>query len=361
MVNLFKPYHIGELEIRNRFIRSATTSAWSDEHGIVRDEMIKYYEQLAEGGVGLIIKGHLYIDPRGKAHTGMAGLHDDSVIPKLKELTDAVHRNGGAILAQINYGGYQASAGERMGPSNYKGKGWEARAMTTGEIWDVVEKFGQASERAIRAGFDGVQLHAAHGYVISEFLSKHANSRTDEWGGDLKNRMRLLKEVYEDVRGKLGSDAVIAMKMNCDDFSMDGFTVEEAAQVAHALAIRGMDMIEVSGGGIGREDKYVERARHTDPALCESSFAGHCEKIRATTKPKVLALVNGFRTKAVMQAVVDRSVADMISMSRPLIREPDLINKMKAGQEEVSCIRCDACASDSVFSKAMLRCRLDKP
>lgn len=361
MADLFKPYRIGTLEIRNRFIRSATTSAWSDEHGIVRDEMIRYYEQLAEGGVGLIIKGHLYIDPRGKAHNGMAGIHDDSVIPKLKELTDAVHSKGGAILAQINFGGYQASAGERMGPSDYKDKKWSARAMTTKEIWDIVEKFGTAAERAIQAGFDGIQLHAAHGYLISEFLSKHANTRTDEWGGDLKNRMRLLKEVYLDARGRLGPDAVISMKMNGDDFSPDGFTVDESALVAHALASIGIDMIEVSGGGIGEDDQYRGRGRHTDHALSEPSFAGHCEKIRATTKPKPIALVNGFKTKIAMQEVVDRGIADLISMSRPLIREPDLVKRLQTGQDEASCIRCDACQSDAVFSKAMLRCRLDEP
>ncbi len=329
MVDLFKPFEIGDLTLRNRFIRSATTSAWSDENGVVRPEIIKLYEALAEGGVGLIIKGHLYVDPKGKAHEGMAGIHSDAVVPKLRELTDAVHRHGGAILAQINYGGYQASAGERMGPSDYRGEGWKARAMTTSEIWGVVDKFGEGALRAIDAGFDGVQLHAAHGYLISEFLSKHANTRTDEWGGELKNRMRLLKEVYEDVRGRLGPEAVIAMKMNCDDFSRDGFTVEEAAQVAQAMAIRGMDMIEVSGGGIGQEDKYKERARHSDPALSEPSFAGHCEKIRATTKPKPLALVNGFRTKAAMQAVVDRGIADLISLSRPFINEPDLVKRLQ--------------------------------
>ncbi len=358
MADLFKPYKIGGLEIRNRFVRSATTSAWADERGVVRPEVIDLYEGLAEGGVGLIIKGHLYVDPRGKAHAGMAGIHDDAVVPKLTELTDAVHRHGGAIIAQINYGGYQASAGERMGPSDYAGKGWKARAMTTPEIWDVIDKFGSVAERAIRAGFDGVQLHAAHGYLISEFLSKHANNRTDEWGGDLKNRMRLLKEVYEDVRGRLGAEAVVSMKMNCDDFSEDGFTVDEAAQVAHAMAVRGIDMIEVSGGGIGSEDEYRPRARHADPALSEPSFGGHCEKIRATTRPKPLALVNGFRTRAAMQAVVDRGVADLISLSRPYIREPDLVKHLKEGQTEAACIRCDACQTTAVFSKGMLRCRV---
>jgi 2,4-dienoyl-CoA reductase-like NADH-dependent reductase (Old Yellow Enzyme family) len=358
MVDLFKPYELGGITLRNRFIRSATTSAWSDENGVVRPEIIRLYETLAEGGVGLIIKGHLYVDPKGKAHEGMAGIHSDAVVPKLRELTDAVHRYGGAILAQINYGGYQASAGERMGPSNYEGERWKARAMTTSEIWGIVDKFGEGAQRAIDAGFDGVQLHAAHGYLISEFLSKHANTRTDEWGGELRNRMRLLKEVYEDVRGRLGPDTLISMKMNCDDFSRDGFTVDEAAQVAQALAIRGMDMIEISGGGIGQEDKYKERARNPNSALSEPSFAGHCEKIRATTKPKPLALVNGFKSKAAMQAIVDRGIADLISMSRPFINEPDLVKKLQAEQGDASCIRCDACESDSVFSKEMLRCRI---
>lgn len=361
MVDLFKPYHIGELEIRNRFIRSATTSAWSDENGVVRDEMIRYYDELAAGGVGLIIKGHMYVDPRGKAHAGMAGIHDDAVIPKLTELTDAVHKRGGAIIAQINFGGYQASAGEKMGPSDFKGDGWKARAMTTSEIWDVVDKFGAGAERAIKAGFDGVQIHAAHGYLVSEFLSKYANKRTDEWGGELRNRMRLLREVYLDIRGRLGPDAVISMKINGDDFSPDGFTVEESAQVCHALASLGIDMIEVSGGGIGRDDEYRERARHSDLTLSEPAFGGHCEKIRATTRPKPLALVNGFRTKAAMQAIVDRGIADLISMSRPLIREPDLVNNLKEGQEEASCLRCDACETEEVFGKAMLRCRVDDP
>jgi 2,4-dienoyl-CoA reductase-like NADH-dependent reductase (Old Yellow Enzyme family) len=358
MIELFKPFKIGELEIRNRFVRSATTSAWANENGVIRPEIIKLYEALSEGGVGLIIKGHLYVDARGKAHEGMAGIHRDEVVPKLKELTDAVHRHGGAILAQINFGGYQASAGERIGPSDYNGEGWKARAMSTSEIWEVVDRFGEGAKRAIDAGFDGVQLHAAHGYLISEFLSKHANTRTDEWGGELKNRMRLLKEIYEDVRGRLGQEAVISMKMNCDDFSRDGFTVDEAAQVAQAMAIRGMDMIEVSGGGIGQEDKYKERARHEDPELSEPSFAGHCEKIRVTTRPKPLSLVNGFRTKLAMQAIVDRGIADLISLSRPFINEPDLVKRLQSGQKEASCIRCDACESDSVFSKEMLRCRI---
>jgi len=361
MVDLFAPYRIGELDIRNRFMRSATTSAWADENGVVGPEIIKLYEGLAEGGVGLIVKGHLFIDPRGKCHEKMAGIHSDAVVPKLRELTDAVHRQGGAILAQINYGGYQASAGERAGPSVYKTENWTSRALTAGEIWGIVEKFGEGATRAIEAGFDGVQIHAAHGYLVSEFLSKLANTRDDEWGGDLKNRMRLLKEVYEDIRGRLGADIVISMKMNCDDFSPDGFTVEEAALVAKAMAARGIDLIEISGGGIGEVEELRTRARSPDPALREPSFGDHAVKIRETTRPKPLALVNGFRTRAAMQTYVDSGIVDLVSMSRPFIKEPDLVKHIQAGQAEASCVRCDACQTTRVFSKKMLRCRFGEP
>ncbi len=358
MAVLFELYKIGNLEIRNRFIRSATTSAYSDERGIIRPEIIKLYENLAKGGVGLIVKGHLYITEKGKAHQGMAGISSDDHIPKLKELTNIVHRHDSVIVAQINHGGYQASAGERAGPSDYEGQGWTARAMDSSEIWATVEAFGSAAQRAVDAGFDGVQIHAAHGYLVSQFLSKLANTRNDEWGGNLKNRMRFLEEVYDEIRDRLGSSYPLMTKINCDDFNSDGFTVKEAAEVAHAMAIRDIDLIEISGGGIGRKQELYTRAKHSDPALLEPSFAGHCEKIRATTKPTPLALVNGFRTLTAMQTVVDRGVADLISMSRPFIREPDLVRNLQKGQLEATCTRCDACRAPEVFGKEMLRCHL---
>jgi 2,4-dienoyl-CoA reductase-like NADH-dependent reductase (Old Yellow Enzyme family) len=356
MSNLFKPIKIGELEIRNRFMRSATTSAYSDEQGVIRSEIVKLYENLAKGGVGLIIKGHLYVDERGKAHSGMAGLSNDYHVPKLRELTDSVHLHGAAIFAQLNFGGYQASMGERMGPSNYKGKDWTAREMTESEIWEIIESYGAAAARAVEAGFDGVQIHAAHGYLVSEFLSKHANTRNDMWGGDLSNRTRFLREVHDEIRGKIGSEIPIGMKMNCDDFSQDGFVVEEAVVVAESMANRGLNLIEVSAGGIGQEDKYRDRARSSDPIFAEASFAGACEKIRPGTRPKVLALVNGIRSISTMKALVDRGICDVISMSRPLIREPDLINKLLADQSGSDCTSCDAC--EALFGKEIMRCLL---
>jgi len=376
MVDLFRPYALGRLHLRNRFVRSATTSAWADERGVVGPEIIGRYEELAAGEVGLIIKGHLYVDPRGKAHAGMAGISDDGHVPALADLVGGVHRNGGVIVAQINHAGCEAEAGERMGPSDLETPEWRARAMDAREIRDVVRAFGEAGRRAVDAGFDGVQLHAAHGYLLSQFLSRLANRRNDEWGGSLEGRMRLLCEVYLELRARLGADTPIGAKLNCDDFSESGFTIDESAEVAHELARLGIDFIEVSGGGFGMEAQYQARARATEPALAthpalaeatlaahpalaEASFAGHCARIREATGSTPLALVDGLRSLAGMQAVVDSGLADLVSLCRPFIREPDLVKKLAAGQQEATCTRCDACSSEEVFGAQMMRCTLD--
>jgi 2,4-dienoyl-CoA reductase-like NADH-dependent reductase (Old Yellow Enzyme family) len=177
--------------------------------------------------------------------------------------------------------------------------------------------------------------------------------------------MRLLREVYLELRTRLGDDTVIGAKLNCDDFSESGFTVDESARVAHELARLGIDFVEVSGGGFGMEALYQARARATEPtlaaypALAEASFAGHCARIREVTGSTPLALVDGLQTLAGLQAVVDSGLADLVSLCRPFIREPDLVKKLAAGQQEATCTRCDACSSEEVFGVQMMRCTLD--
>ena len=358
MSALFEPYMIGSMEIRNRFMRSATTSYYSDDRGFVRDENIKLYKGLAEGGVGLIVKGHLYVMDSGRAHEGMAGISHDYHVPRLKELTDAVHEHGGKIVTQLNHGGYNSIA-EKAGPSYYRADDWSARALSEDELHEVVEAFGDAAERSLEAGFDGVQIHGAHGYLISQFLSKAANKREDDYGGSLENRMRLLVEVYDEIRSRVGKDVPVLLKMNSDDFSPDGFTVEESAEVAQAICKRGLDAVEISGGGFGRKDGLYERARSDDPDVEEAIFAGHAEKIREATKPATMALVNGIRSLGCMQAIVDKGLADLVSMSRPFVREPDIVRKLEKGQAEVTCTSCGACSGRDVFGKEMLRCHLE--
>ena len=355
---LFEPFKIGSIEIRNRFIRSATTSYWSDKRGIIRSEIIDLYRELAKGGVGLIIKGHLYVKESGKAHVGMAGISSDYHVPKLRELTDEVHENDGKIIAQLNYGGIY-SVVDRAGPSEYVLEGHRTRALSSEEIYDIVEAFGEAAGRAMAAGFDGVQIHGAHGYLISQFLSRLANKRTDEWGGNLENRMRLLLEVYDAISSRVGDSIPVMLKINCDDFSPNGFAIKDSVEVAEAICRRGLQAIEVSGGGIDRQEDLRIRARSLDQELAEASFAGHAEKIREAAQPTLMALVNGIRKLECMEAIINKDLGDLISMSRPFIREPDLVKRLRAGQEASTCTSCNICISKEVFGRMMLRCHLD--
>ena len=333
MSKLFEPYMIRDTLIRNRFIRSATTSAYAEENGEVNDPIIRVYERLSKGEVGLI--------------------SNDSHIPMLKKLTDAVHKHEGHIVAQLNHAGV-VHRQDRAGPSVYSEGDWTAREMSTDEIEAIIEAFGDAAERALQAGFDGVQIHGAHGYLISQFLSRIANKRTDKWGGSLENRMRLLHEIYDEIRGRTGN-APVLIKLNCDDFSLDGFTVDDAVKVSKALSEWGIDLIEISGGGRGEKKEYEARAKHTD--YPELAFAGHAIKIREAITPTPMSLVKGFTKLETMERAVENGVTDLISMSRPFIREPSLIKSLKSGQREATCIRCDACRED--FGKAIMYCKLE--
>jgi 2,4-dienoyl-CoA reductase-like NADH-dependent reductase (Old Yellow Enzyme family) len=231
---------------------------------------------------------------------------------------------------------------------------WTARAFSRDEIEAIIEGYGDAAERAMQAGFDAVQIHGAHGYLISQFLSKHVNKREDDWGGSLENRMRLLLEVYDEVRGRLGN-APVLVKMNSDDFSENGFTIDESVIVAKAVAAKGIDLIEVSGGGRGRRTDL--RARAKNPEYPDLDFGGHAVKIRKATKPTPMGLVHGFTKLETMEKAIENDLTDMVSMSRPFIREPDLVKKLKAGAKETTCIRCDACRAN--FGVAMMQCLLE--
>ena len=356
MSKLFEPFKIGSMEIRNRFMRSATTSYWSDENGVVRPEIIRLYEGLSRGGVGLIVKGHTYVMDSGKAHVGMAGISGGHQVLKLRELTEAVHRHGGKVVTQLNHAGYKSIV-DRAGPSAYGESGWEGRALTADEVQSIVDAFGDAAQRTVEAGFDGVMIHGAHGYLVSQFLSRLANRRSDDYGGSLENRMRLLTDIYDEIRDRVGASYPVLIKMNCDDFSPDGFTVEDSVKVASAMAKRGMDLIEVSGGGVGQVKEIRQtRAKSDDPALSEANFAGHAAKIREAIKPTPMGLVNGIRTRGCMEALLEKGVTDLVSMSRPFIRERDFVKNLEAGQLEATCISCDGCSGRGVFSKMMLMC-----
>ncbi len=358
MSKLFSAFMLGKLELKNRFVRSATTSYWSDEQGILTDPILDYYEQLAKGDIGLIIKGHSYITEKGKAHTGQSGLIDEKHIPRMMELTKMVHEYGSKIIAQLNHGGATSSA-DRATASVHKTENWESRELSVEDINNIVEDFGQAADNAIKAGFDGVQIHGAHGYLVSQFLSDIVNKREDDYGGTLEKRARLLFDIYDKIRSKLGLDAIIGIKLNCDDFAPEnGFGISDSIQVAKWLSDRGIDFIEISGGGFQQKPEIRKTRGRAEEAsgYNEATWGEHARKIRDAVPKLPLILVDGIRSRSTMDNLLDNKIVDLISMSKPFINEPDFVKLLKSGQEKASCIDCRKCISREYFGKTMLRC-----
>ncbi len=356
MSKLFTNFRISNLNLKNRLMRSATTSYWSDPDGVLRKPILNYYEKLAKGGVGLIIKGHSYISEKGKAHTGQSGLCSEKHIEQMSKLTDLVHSFDVPILAQLNHAG-MASKAERVTASNYSTENWQARELRREEIESIIDDFCSSCDLALDAGFDGVQIHAAHGYLISQFLSPKVNKRQDKYGGSLENRMRLLLDVYKGVRQTVGNK-LVSVKINCDDFTLDnGFTINESIQVITKLKQEGIDFVEISGGGPQQaREVRKNRGRADISPLNEATFSGHALKIRKAIPDFTLALVDGIRSRKTMEALLSAGI-NLISMSKPFIIEPDFPQKLIEGQEKSTCIDCNKCLSRDVFGKKMLKCQ----
>ena len=358
MSKLFESFAIGDLVLKNRFVRSPTTSYWSDEEGILRDPILEYYEKLAKGGTALIIKGHSYVSEKGKAHNCQSGLSSEKHIPRMKELTDLVHFHDSKIIAQLNHAG-MTGVNERATASKYSTEKWEARELSLEDIAQIIQDFGKAAENAISAGFDGIQLHGAHGYLNSQFMSDIVNKRTDNYGGSLENRARLLLDIYTETRKRLGKNAIIGVKLNCDDFAQEGgLTIDQSTQVAKWLQEKGMNFIEISGGG-PEQIRNIRKTRGRAPegsGYEEATWGNHALSFRKAVPGLPLALVDGIRTKLAMEVLLEQKVVDLISLSKPLINEPDLPNLIEAGQDKASCIDCFKCISRDNFAKTMLRC-----
>lgn len=343
---MFEASEINGVQLANRFVRSATWEAMASKSGGCTSRLIDLMADLAAGGVGLIISGHTYVSPEGQAGAGQLGVYRDELIPGLQAMTKAVHEKGGKIVMQLTHAGYFAFAkltGQTpMAPSSVEGFAkTPRREMTLEDIQSVVKAFGAAAKRAQRAGFDGVQIHSAHGYLLSQFLSPAFNQRRDQYGGDIRNRARALIEVLGSIRDAVGNEYPVLVKLNCRDFIENGLTLEDSLQVGVMLEENGINAIELSGGvlvggklspsrmGIKTEDK---EAYFRDDAR---AFKKHIDV--------PLILVGGNRSFQVAEQLVTEGIADFISMSRPLIREPDLINRWKSGD-----LKRSACDSDNL-------------
>jgi 2,4-dienoyl-CoA reductase-like NADH-dependent reductase (Old Yellow Enzyme family) len=335
------------MELPNRFVRSATNEYMTDKEDYVTDRLGRLWEGLAKGGVGLIITGYASVRADGKSSSSQAAIYDDKFIPAYKKILERLRPYPTRIVLQIAHGGRQsipqACNGQPIAPSPvpYPTTKLTPREMTEEDIQEIIQCFAQAARRAREAGFHGVQLHAAHGYLLSQFISPFTNRRKDKWGGSVENRARILVEVLRACRKEAGKDFPILIKLNSDDCLEGGLQVEDAAKIASLLGKTGIDAVEVSGG---MGDSWPSACRPDIKSPKEEAyFASNAQKIKESLSVPVIC-VGGIRSREVMESILGTGKADMVSMSRPLIREPDFVEKLRKGlTDKAACISCNQC------------------
>lgn len=349
MLKLFKKTTIKSMELANRFVRSATWEGMAEADGSCSQALIDVMIGLAEGGVGLIITGHAYVSPEGQAGPWQIGVHSDDMLPGLTRMAAAVHRAGGKIALQLAhagcYGFVSGTGIEAVGPSlKVNEKMPSCRELTPEEISEICAAFGRAAGRAKAAGFDAVQIHSAHGYLLSEFLSPFFNRRKDGYGGSVENRARIVLKVFRNIRREVGDDFPVLIKLNSQDFIDGGLTVDDMLAVASMLEKEGIDAVEMSGGTIYASGEF-SAIRTGSLAKPEQEVYYRDAALRFKAQLSVpLMLVGGIRSLGVAEALVAEGVADYISLCRPLIREPGLINRWRSGDlRKSSCLSENAC------------------
>jgi 2,4-dienoyl-CoA reductase-like NADH-dependent reductase (Old Yellow Enzyme family) len=359
LYHLFTPVAIGGLELPNHLVRSATAEFLADSEGRPEEALKTLYSDLVDGGVGLIITGHMYVHPGGQCHDRMVGIYADELIPGLRELAKTVHTKGGRAVVQINHGGMQCSTetvADAVAPSAIQAD-WlkrSARTMSNSEIEEVIRAFALAARRAKVAGFDGVQIHAAHGYLVNQFLSPLVNRREDEWGGDIHGRASFLRSICSAVRSEVGSGYPMLIKLGLADSVDGGLSLAEGLEVVSELESMGLDAVEISAGIGGRRSAAILPGIRKEGD--EAYFRSWAREAKRRTRLPIL-LVGGLRSLSVMEDVLTSGDADLISMCRPLICEPDLPRRLVSGaQERSSCISGNRCWPEGEEAAISCKC-----
>lgn len=348
MSRLFEATCINGLVLTNRFVRSATWEGLASPDGSSTEALVKVSADLARGGVGLIVSGHAYVSAEGRASQQQLGVHADEMIPGLEEMTAAVRAAGGAIALQIAHAGLRGVAGPGgpapLGPSVLQtDDGPVGREMTPDDLGAVTQAFARAATRAQAAGFDAVQIHAAHGYLLSQFLSPFFNKREDGYGGDVRNRARLAVEVLEAVRRAVGPGFPVFVKLNSEDFIPGGLTVGDMLKTAGLLVGAGIDAIELSGGTYLSGDKKSMRQGNPAPGEPEAYYEEAAKRYKKEVRAPLM-LVGGIRTFETAERLIAEGATDYISLCRPLIREPDLVARWRSGDKApASCLSDNRC------------------
>lgn len=369
MSKMFEPVTIKNIEIRNRIARSATYEGMGNHKGEPSEQLAQLYTTLAKGEIGLLITSATIIErfkmplPEGGGMAYPTYIDDDEFIELWKPIVADVKSHGAAIVMQVVHPGRQEAPVLRMGepplaPSAVEEResGVMPREMTIDEIEDMIEKFAQVCRRTKEAGFDGVQLHGGHGYLISSFISPYTNLRTDEYGGDTEKRAKFIVDIVARARELVGDDYPIMIKMNCDEFVPEGLTKEEAARVAAIIEKAGIDCIEVTAGIYETRNEMSRKGINKEEK--EAYLRPYAEALRSAVRIPII-LVGGMRSPSVIEKVLSEGIADMISVSRPLIREPQLVKRWREGDlSKATCISCNQCG-DNTFTQPM-RCYVEE-
>jgi 2,4-dienoyl-CoA reductase-like NADH-dependent reductase (Old Yellow Enzyme family) len=346
---LFRPLTIKGIRIRNRIVMPAMNTNLAEHDGSVSERLTKYFVERGKGGGGLIVVSPGYIDPTARKRGGSLLYHDDRFIPKLRQLTSAIHRTGAKVLQQLNHNGRLVTSSKELKTAVTKGAvgpspvphlvtGEIPHVLTGDEIRELIEAFGQAGRRANEAGFDGVELHGTQGYLINQFFSLYSNRRTDEYGGTLENRMRFPLAVYRRVRELTGKDFLVSYRANAREFAPIETPLEDVIALCQRLEEEGVDLLSIAVGNGETPANLFHRASLAATSECyRNLFAS----IRAKVKIPMIA-VGGINTPDIAEAVLRDEKADLIATGKALIADPHWPEKALEGETERirRCIGC---------------------
>lgn len=329
--------------VKNRLIKSALSEALGTTDNRVTQGLVRLYERWADGGIGMLVTGNVMIDRRALGEPNNVVIEDERDLALLTAWANAGTKNGTQLWMQINHPGKQSPKGlnaYNVAPSAIPFGAQFApffatpRELSDDDIVDIIRRFGRTAAIAKKAGFSGVQIHGAHGYLVSQFLSANHNKRTDQWGGNPENRRRFVLAVYAEIRQQVGADFPIGIKLNSADFQKGGFSEEESLDVIRALSDVGINLIEISGGTYeapamsGTKKVPVKDSTRRR----EAYFLEFAEKARATTKTPLM-VTGGFRSLAGMNDAINSGSVDFVGLGRALAIEPDVAKRLLAGLE----------------------------
>ncbi len=350
----FEPLTINRMQIKNRFVRSATMDNMGSG-GMVTEAQLALYRDLSLGEVGLIISSGIFPHQNGWAGIGQLGAHTDDTILSLKKITEVVHKYNGKVAAQLLHGGWQCNPEftgyQPIGPSAviHPAKGIPIRGLSTGEVYEEIEHFIQAGRRLIEAGFDAIQLHGAHSWLISAFLSPVTNKREDEFGGSAEKRANLVVQICQGLRRLAGPDYPIFIKLGLQDYHSQGKSLAEGLQTAAIFEAAGMDAIEISEG------LEEDRSHHIRLGALSPYYLGECRQARQVLK-KPMILVGGMRQLKDIEQVLKDDIADAVSLCRPFVMDRYLVKKFHEGTAAGSaCTSCNGCVG---LQRTTLHCVL---